>query len=204
VLVSAANGNRTVVNPPLPEIKIRRLGPWQREADPLDNELPPVLLTDGFFFEQARTLLTSLRDSGTLLCLDGGSFKPGTADLATLLSVAICSERFAVPGQARSQPNDIIAWFAAKGLPYVAVTRGADSILGWDRGRRFEIDIPPVAAIDTLGAGDVLHGAFCHFFALEREFEPALRRASQIASLSCQTLGTQAWADAYRSGPAVQ
>ncbi|MGA3047213.1 MAG: PfkB family carbohydrate kinase [Terracidiphilus sp.] len=64
-----------------------------------------------------------------------------------------------------------------------------------DRGRRFEIEIAPVAATDTLRAGDVLHGAFCHHFARSREFERALRWASQIATLSCQSLGTEAWAN---------
>jgi sugar/nucleoside kinase (ribokinase family) len=48
--------------------------------------------------------------------------------------------------------------------------------------------------VDTLGAGDVLHGAFCHYFALEPDFEGALRQASEIATRSCQTLGTRAWA----------
>jgi len=196
VLVNAANGNRTILNPPLAEITLRRLGAWQQEADALGGGMPPVVLTDGFFFDEARVLLTSLRDAGATLCLDGGSFKPGTAELASLLTAAICSERFAVPGNGagQSSPEAIIAWFAAKGLPYIAVTRGARPILAWDRGHRFEIEIPAVPAIDTLGAGDVLHGAFCHFFALQQEFEPALRRAAEIASLSCQSLGTQAWA----------
>lgn len=195
VLVNGANGNRTVVNPPLSLTEMRRLGTWLQESQALPGETPSIVLTDGFFFHQARLLLTSLRDAGAVLCLDGGSFKPGTAELASLLTVAICSERFNLPGEAPNPtPEEIIAWFAAKGLPYVAVTRGARPILGWNRGRRFEIEVAPISAVDTLGAGDVLHGAFCHFFAQQQDFEPALRRASQIATLSCQSLGTQAWA----------
>jgi sugar/nucleoside kinase (ribokinase family) len=53
--------------------------------------------------------------------------------------------------------------------------------------------VAKIAAIDTLGAGDVLHGAFCHFFARKPVFEEALRWAAEIATLSCQSLGTQAW-----------
>ena len=67
-------------------------------------------------------------------------------------------------------------------MPHVAITRGANPILGWDRGRRFEIDIRKMDAVDTLGAGDVLHGAFCYHFARMGEFEPALRMASEIAT----------------------
>jgi sugar/nucleoside kinase (ribokinase family) len=196
VLVNGVNGNRTIVNPPMSEVKLRRLGTWQQEVETLGGEMPPVVLTDGFFFDEAQILLTSLRDSGATLCLDGGSWKHGTEKLIHLLTVAICSERFTVPGRPGAHPNPeaIIAWFAAKGLPYIAVTRGAQSILGWNRGRRFEIEVARVDAVDTLGAGDVLHGAFCHYFALEPDFEGALRQASEIATRSCQTLGTRAWA----------
>ena len=200
VLVNGANGSRTIVNPPIAELKLRRLGAWAEEAGALGGEMPPVVLTDGFFFEEARQMLTSLRDAGAVICLDGGSWKPGTEELACLLTAAICSERFRVPGS-DSGPGSTLGWFAAKGLPYVAVTRGAEPILGLDRGRRFEIEIERVAAVDTLGAGDVLHGAFCYFFARGAGFEEALRKAAEIATLSCQSLGTKGWTDnARRAG----
>ena len=207
VLVNGANGSRTIVNPPVPPVELRRLGAWQQED--LSGELPRIVMTDGFFFDETRTLLTSLRDAGATLCLDGGSWKPGTAELATLLTVAICSERFTVPSHCgpTTDPEAVITWFAARGLPHVAITRGGQSILGWNRGRRFEIEVAPVNATDTLGAGDVLHGAFCHFFAQEPDFEPALRRASEIATLSCQSQGIRAWpaqlASKANSSPSV-
>jgi sugar/nucleoside kinase (ribokinase family) len=119
-----------------------------------------------------------------MLVLDGGSWKPGTEEIAPLLTAAICSERFSVPGLS-SDADSTLAWFAERGVPHVAVTRGPRSILGWDRGRRFEIEIAPIDAADTLGAGDVLHGAFCFHFARAQEFEPALRAASEIATRSC-------------------
>ena len=132
------------------------------------------MLTDGFHLAETMTLLAACRDAGAMLCLDGGSWKPGTEDLAQILTVAICSERFAVPD--RSAPAEsTIAWFAEKGVPHVAVTRGPKPIVGWDNGRKFEIEVAKIDALDTLGAGDVLHGAFCYHFARTREFEAALR-----------------------------
>jgi len=207
--VNSANGSRTVVNPPASDVKMRRLdGPWEAEVGTLWGEMPPVVLSDGFYIEETLGLLAACRRAGAALCLDGGSWKPGTAELAPLLTTAICSERFKVPGEGsngQTGPGQwgpvsgagaegVFSWFGARGVPYVAVTRGARSILGWERGRRFEIEVERIAATDTLGAGDVLHGAFCHFFARTAEFEPALRRASGIATLSCRSLGTEAWA----------
>ena len=192
VLVNGANGNRTIVNPPVQAVELPRLGAWERESQKLKGAAPAVVLADGFFLEESLELLASLRQHGAAICLDGGSWKPGTEELAGLLTVAICSERFMLPG-AESGPEATMAWFVARGVPHVAVTRGGEPIWGWERGHRFAIEIGRIAAVDTLGAGDVLHGAFCFFFAQGLGFEASLRQAAEIATLSCQSLGTQAW-----------
>lgn len=196
------NGSsRTIVNPPFSPVALRRLGAsWIEQVPASWGEIPPVILCDGYHLEEAMPLLAVCSRAGAALCLDGGSWKPGTAELAPLLTAAICSERFAIPGKTdpgqtagSTDPEAVFAWFADKGVPYVAITRGGRPILGWERGRRFEIEVKRVEATDTLGAGDVLHGAFCHYFARNPEFEPALRQAAAIATLSCQGLGIQAW-----------
>jgi len=197
VIVNAASGSRTILNPPLSAVRLTPLAEsWEKSAPADWGAVPPVVLTDGFHLDQTLPLLAACKAAGAALCLDGGSWKPGTAELAPLLSVAICSERFAVPGIA-ADSESLFAWFAAQGVACIALTRGARPILGWERGRRFEIEAARVDAADTLGAGDVLHGAFAHYYAAGDGFEPALRRAAQIATLSCQSLGTQAWAAQY-------
>jgi sugar/nucleoside kinase (ribokinase family) len=194
VLVSADNSSRTIINPPISVVALPQLvGCWD-QAVPADwGTVPPVVLTDGFHLEETMPLLAACHAAGAKLCLDGGSWKPGTEELAPLLTAAICSERFATPGL-DVEAESLFTWFAEKGVPCIALTRGARSILGWEHERRFQIEVERINATDTLGAGDVLHGAFAHFFASGMEFEPAIRRASQIATLSCQSLGTQAWA----------
>jgi sugar/nucleoside kinase (ribokinase family) len=185
VLVSAANSTRTIVNPPMATEVFAAIRPkW----DARWGEPPRVALIDGFHIAETLPLLRASRDAGCLLVLDGGSWKPGTEELAPLLTAAICSERFAAPGSA-ANPELALSWFADRGVPHVAVTRGPRSILALNQGRRLEIEITPIAAVDTLGAGDVLHGAFSHFFALSADFESSLRRASEVATRSCQGMG---------------
>jgi sugar/nucleoside kinase (ribokinase family) len=192
--VSAANASRTVVNPPLETTALPRLAAAWSEAVPAAwDPIPPVVLCDGFHLKETLPLLGACKAAGASVCLDGGSWKAGTEKLAPLLTVAICSERFTVPGEP-ADPESIFAWFAAQGVPQVAVTRGPRPILGSDGGRRFEIEIEPVEAQDTLGAGDVLHGAFCYHFAGEGNFEAALRKAAKVATLSCRSHGVQSWA----------
>jgi sugar/nucleoside kinase (ribokinase family) len=188
VLLDAAHATRTIVNPPRSTVTLNRCMAW----DPAWGETPSVALTDGFHLNEALPVLAWCREAGTTLVLDGGSWKPGTEEIAPLLTAAICSERFSVPGRP-PDPDSTIAWFAERGVPCIAVTRGTEPILGWDRGRRFEIEIAPIDAVDTLGAGDVLHGAFCFHFARAQQFEPALRLAAEIATRSCLGHGIGSW-----------
>ena len=195
VLVNEAGATRTIVNPPRSAFALRRPETW----DPAWGETPRVVLTDGFHLDETLGLLRAVRSLGADICFDGGSWKPGTDEVAGLLSVAICSERFVIPGR-RPDPETVIAWFAEQGVPCIAITRGPESILAWERGRRCEIEIAKIDASDTTGAGDVLHGAFCFRYAQKDEFEPALRRAAEIATDSCCGLGIQAW---QKTGPSL-
>ena len=190
VLLSESGATRTIVNPPQADVMPRVAKAW----DSAWGDVPRLVLTDGFYLQESLPLLRACRGDGARLCLDGGSWKPGTEELANLLSVAICSERFAVPGRS-SDPEAGLEWLVQKGVPHVAITRGAKPILGWDRGRRFEIAVEKVDAVDTLGAGDVLHGAFCYHFARTGKFEVALRLAATIATQSCRALGIQGWVE---------
>jgi sugar/nucleoside kinase (ribokinase family) len=190
VLVNAARATRTIVNPPAAELEMPAVGGW----DPAWGDVPVAALTDGFYLKETFPLLAWLREAGAAICLDGGSWKPGTDVLAPMLTAAICSERFAVPGAA-ADAEATLAWFAAQGVAHGAVTRGARPILCLDRGRRFEIAVEPVKAVDTLGAGDVFHGAFCFYFGMTGNFEGSLRRAAEVATRSCEGPGVACWAD---------
>lgn len=188
VLVNQSGATRTIVNPPQIEPALIPVEGWNSAW----GAMPGLVLTDGFHLRESLPLLRTLRAAGAKVCLDGGSWKPGTEELAPLLTVAICSERFAVPGRPAGA-DAAIAWFEEMGVPFVAITRGPNPIAGLERGRRFAIEVEKIDAVDTLGAGDVLHGAFCYVFAETGEFEPALRKAAQIATQSCRGSGIRCW-----------
>ncbi|WP_181807694.1 PfkB family carbohydrate kinase [Streptomyces shenzhenensis] len=57
---------------------------------------------------------------------------------------------------------------------------------------------PETRVVDTLGAGDVLHGALAHHLSgLGRidgpAFAKALARAAAVASRACASFGTRVW-----------
>jgi sugar/nucleoside kinase (ribokinase family) len=135
--------------------------------------------------------LRDFHEHGGAICLDGGSWRPETEALLPLVSIAICSESFQPPGTRTIE--ETLHYLAARGVSRAAVTRGQSPILGCDGGRRFSIPIEPLGAVDTLAAGDILHGAFCWYLLRSEKFEESLRAAASIATLSVRFFGAREW-----------
>lgn len=73
---------------------------------------------------------------------------------------------------------------------FLAVTLGADG-MKWldDTGKLQAMPTFPVHTVDTLGAGDVFHGAFALAIAGGDGIEPAMRFASAAAAIKCTRHG---------------
>ncbi len=77
---------------------------------------------------------------------------------------------------------------------FLAVTDGPRPVLWYDRSRATIRATPvfAVKAVDTLGAGDVFHGAFALALVEGRGVEDALRFAAAAAGLKCSRFGGSA------------
>lgn len=145
-----------------------------------------VVLVDGHHLAVAGPLVRRAKEQGTLVLLDGGSWKPGLEQLLPHVDVAILSADFVVP----EQWSRLLA-----SRPVVATSHGPAPIEVRIGDASFEVPVPEVAVVDTLGAGDVLHGAFAHFVAAAAEritpdvVVPALRSAAGVASQACSRRG---------------
>ena len=184
VVLNETAGTRTIFNAPDPVCG----DDW---SDVDSAEKASMVLVDGFYVAQIRGLLRTYAARGVPVCLDAGSWKATTEDLLPLVSIAVCGERFRPPGT--RTPADVFDFLASRGIDRIAMTRGGESILGWDCGRSFELEIEPVKAVDTLGAGDILHGAFCWFYLAGEGFQRSLLNAARVASESCRYVGAREW-----------
>jgi len=72
---------------------------------------------------------------------------------------------------------------------WVAVTLGSRGVLWLDEGILIHTPAYAVHAIDTLGAGDVYHGAFALALAEGRPLGDAVQRAAAAAALKCERFG---------------
>ncbi|WP_265582727.1 PfkB family carbohydrate kinase [Streptomyces ferrugineus] len=191
IMVTAATGQRAVAS---------TNATGHRLAPPADLgalvAACDIVQLDGHHMQLATATAHAARAAGRRTVLDAGSWKPGTQNLLGWIDVAVCSADFHPPGT--RTPTDVLRFLHRHGVAWAAVTRGERPIVwaGPDGGGT--VDVPAVPVADTLGAGDVLHGALTHHLAAQRElnsqgFAQALRAAAEVASRACTSFGTRAW-----------
>ncbi|MGB3795343.1 MAG: PfkB family carbohydrate kinase [Alteraurantiacibacter sp.] len=184
IIVVPDGGTRTIIDQQ-PEQVLKRDLP---DASILDGVT--MLYCDGFLPQIAVPLAAQAQARGIPVVLDGGSWKPWTDRLIVHVDHAIVSERFHPPTQGAADICDAVH---AIGPRIAALTRGPGPISWSDGGQRGEIAAPMVDAIDTLGAGDIFHGAYCHFLATGEGTADALTHAAKVAAQSCRYYGTREW-----------
>ena len=172
---------------------------------------PDVVLIDGHNPPLARIGLDLAERVGALRLMDAGSWKDDAADLPGRCDVVAPSARFHPPGPAGAlrEPADVAAWLRGRGAGAVVLTRGSAPVLWWCGERSGSAAPPAVEAVDTLGAGDVFHGALALALARalpgrrfggggEARIAPAalavaVASACVVAAASTEHFGTRAW-----------
>ncbi|MCP4197805.1 MAG: sugar kinase [Proteobacteria bacterium] len=162
---------------------------------PVIEMRPDVILADGHQIDAA--IAAKRNTQNCPLVIDGGSWKDGLEKLLKLAEYALCSADFFPPGC--EDYNDVLAYLSSLGVPFAAITNGPNPIRYiTDNGTSGTIQVPTIDVVDTMGAGDIFHGAFCHFV-LKRDFASAITSAAEIASLACAFFGTRTWITHYPS-----
>lgn len=188
IIVTQSTGERAVISINATKSQVSGLN---IEADILDNI--DIVLVDGHQLEVGEKIAGFAKNKSWPVVLDGGSWKPGLERLLPLVSYAVCSEKFYPPGC--QNVEDVFAYLSGVGVLNIAVTRGEKSILYQTAKEKGEVCVPAInAVVDTLGAGDIFHGAFCYYI-LQEGFREALESAAKIAGYSCQFFGTRRWMD---------
>ncbi|MEU1600115.1 PfkB family carbohydrate kinase [Streptomyces sp. NPDC005708] len=187
IYVSDGSGERSVVSVnaahqdiPVPD--------WLPEA--LDGA--DVVLLDGHHPRLAVAAARLAHEARVPVVLDAGSWKPVYEELIPCTSFAVCSADLRVPAS-----DDAATALLRQGVPMVAVTHGPDPVHWSSRNARGTVEVPGVEARDTLGAGDVFHGAFAYALARTPSAPPGplLRFAAHVAALRCTVPGPRRWLD---------
>ncbi|QDZ40920.1 sugar kinase [Euhalothece natronophila Z-M001] len=149
-----------------------------------------LVLIDGHQMAVGSAIAQQAHAKNIPIIIDGGSWKEGWESILPVTQYAICSANF-YPPNCNTQ-TEVFQYLKETGIPYIAITQGEKPILYQTPETQGEIAVPQITAKDTLGAGDIFHGAFCHYI-LQQEFTAALSNAAKIAAESCTHFGTRNW-----------
>ncbi|MGA9060868.1 MAG: PfkB family carbohydrate kinase [Terracidiphilus sp.] len=180
------NGNRNVVTANEAHVATR-----PAEVDRSLCEQARIILVDGHFMQACQVWAAAARARGTPVVLDGGSWKDGTEELLKSIQTAICSADFLPPGCVSK--NDVVQFLKDHNVSNIAITDGADAVHFVSGQSSGTLRVPQVEVVDTMGAGDIFHGAYCYFASTGRGFIESLAEAARIASESCRYAGTREW-----------
>ena len=155
------------------------------------------LLIDGHQMALGCHLAQLARSQQLPVVSDAGSWKTGFEQLLPLATTVIASANFCPPGTETEAAA--IAYLRSLNVPQIAVTRGGEALLyqtespaGSQSGT---VPVPVIQPVDTLGAGDIFHGAFCYYATQTADFVTALHQSAAVATLACQSWGTRRWID---------
>ncbi len=152
-----------------------------------------ALLIDGHHPELAMAMARAARERGIPIVLDCGSWRPVFDELLGMARVAIVSSDFRPPSNDARGLDLARALQRGWGTECVAVTQGPRDVVWVDGARAGRTRVPPCdSPVDTLGAGDVLHGAYLWLrYGKGRVHEGALLESCAVASASCRYRGTR-------------
>ncbi|MBW4488403.1 MAG: sugar kinase [Trichocoleus desertorum ATA4-8-CV12] len=185
IITTESTGERAVVSINASKIQ---MSPDRIPRDILQDV--EVVLIDGHQMAVGVAIAQQAKVQNIPVVVDGGSWKSGFEQVLALTDYAICSANFHPP----DCPNSAAVFTALinLGIQHIAITQGDQPIQFYDDGEMGAIAAPQVEVVDTLGAGDIFHGAFCYFI-LQASFREALVAAATVAAQSCTGFGTRHW-----------
>jgi sulfofructose kinase len=185
-IVIEPNGDRTIVNyldpdlPDLPEWLPARLPEGTR-----------AVLGDTRWETGSRHVFTLARAAGIPALFDGDR-APQDPALLDIASHVVFSARGARELAGTDDLAAALLRIAAGRSTFIAATDGGRGVFAVENGTVRHHPAFPVTPVDTLGAGDVWHGAFALALAEAMPLDAAIRFASATAAIKCTRPGGSA------------
>ena len=162
----------------------------------LDVNRLKLLHLDGHMPDAAIFYARKAYEQNALVSLDGGALRPGLIELLSFVHVAIVAERLCE--QMSLTHHEMLIFLKSKGVKIGGVTTGSKGMLWYDERGDVQhlpsLSVPKDKIIDTSGAGDVFHGAYCDSY-LQRPDDPWRSHfvfARAAAAHKIQRLGNEA------------
>ena len=155
-----------------------------------DLPTPDVIQFDGHHPELALSVLGWQVgcEPRPFVVLDAGRWREVFRSLIPEADVVAASADFALPDDLEGLED-----FEAGERSWLTTDGSAPVTWRGSSGRIAVFEVPPVGAVDTLGAGDAFHGALCKALAGGAEMPDAISEAIRVAGVRVASVGPRAW-----------
>ena len=179
IIINKTSGSRTIVS----SAKDNLIDCFTKNLDILGN----ILFIDGFYIWTAISAIKQAKNKKIKVVFDADKWRDDRyIDFLSNVDYVIAGSEF-YPPNCRTQ-SDVILFFKDMNIENFAITNGSKDIVFCHNNLLGTISVPQIECIDSLGAGDVFHGAFCYYIQ-NNNFEDSLKKSSQIASKFCTDYG---------------
>jgi len=132
------------------------------------------------------------RDHGIPVTVDVDTIYPGFDRVLPLVDYLIASSEFPRRWTGIDDPRSALAAIQSQyGMLVAAMTLGAEGALAYTEGQFIYSPGFVVECVDTTGAGDVFHGAFCYAVLEGMPVAEALEFCNAMAALNCTAFGAR-------------
>ena len=187
IVIDRSTGERTVL--------------WRRDdglrIDP-EQILPEqiacarLLHIDGHDTPAVERAAAIARGYGIPVTVDVDTIYHGFDRVLPLVDYLVASSEFPTAWTGQSDPFKALELMQREyGMKVAAMTLGAHGALARENGEFFYSPAFVVNCVDTTGAGDVFHGAFCYAVLQEMPMRDALEFSNAMAALNCTALGAR-------------
>jgi len=187
IIVDASTGERTVFWQ-----RDDRLSVHPEEIRPEQIACGRLLHIDGHDTPAVTHAARIARARGIPVTVDVDTIYPGFDRVLPNVDYLMASAEFPARWTGERDPFRALAMLQGEyGMKVAAMTLGADGSLAREGGRYVYSPAYVVDAVDTTGAGDVFHGAFCYAVLEEMTLGAALDFANAMAALNCTAMGAR-------------
>ena len=179
-----ASGERLIVNHRDEKLSAARIADPDRLARDCD-----AVLADNRFADFVLPLLRAARSRGIPVVLDSDRPTEASSELLTACTHVVFAADGLRATAACEDLGDALRVIARRSAAFLGVTDGANGVLWLEGGALHRMPAVTVDTVDTLGAGDVFHGAFALAVAEGRGEVDALRFATTAAAIKCSRFG---------------
>ncbi len=187
IIIDQSTGERTVF--------------WQRpdclRLDP--NEITPEMITcarllhiDGHDTPAMEKAARIAHENGIIVTVDVDTIYKGFERVLPHVDYLIASSEFPIQWTHQSDPLKALELIQEEyGIKCAAMTLGAHGALARMDGKYHYSPAYVVNCVDTTGAGDVFHGAFCYGVLAGWDIQQTMDFSNAMAALNCTAIGAR-------------